>query len=102
MINFFSSIRRHTRWPRDWSSDVCSSDLRYTEKKTKFEEELRVIFQNSIRAEELKKVEKLFVTYFNSINYDTGRSYVQCSIFNKTAQLNSNQFNAGLYNQVSH
>src|SRR5690625_5507964 len=26
-IFFFSSIRRHTRWPRDWSSDVCSSDL---------------------------------------------------------------------------
>src|SRR5437870_2086858 len=24
---FFSSIRRHTMWPRDWSSDVCSSDL---------------------------------------------------------------------------
>src|SRR5439155_6069273 len=22
------SRRRHTRWPRDWSSDVCSSDLR--------------------------------------------------------------------------
>src|SRR5439155_9447733 len=27
---FFSSRRRHTRWPRDWSSDVCSSDLRST------------------------------------------------------------------------
>src|SRR5437660_5665937 len=27
---FFSSRRRHTRWPRDWSSDVCSSDLRYS------------------------------------------------------------------------
>src|SRR6266702_7826580 len=26
-IVFFSSRRRHTRWPRDWSSDVCSSDL---------------------------------------------------------------------------
>src|SRR5690625_3897428 len=26
-IFFFSSRRRHTRWPRDWSSDVCSSDL---------------------------------------------------------------------------
>src|SRR5439155_4122077 len=25
---FFSSRRRHTGWPRDWSSDVCSSDLR--------------------------------------------------------------------------
>src|SRR5690625_2493473 len=24
---FFSSRRRHTRSPRDWSSDVCSSDL---------------------------------------------------------------------------
>src|SRR5437870_11035702 len=24
---FFSSGRRHTSWPRDWSSDVCSSDL---------------------------------------------------------------------------
>src|SRR5439155_14883500 len=24
---FFSSRGRHTRWPRDWSSDVCSSDL---------------------------------------------------------------------------
>src|SRR5437870_11467272 len=23
----FSGSRRHTRWPRDWSSDVCSSDL---------------------------------------------------------------------------
>src|SRR2546429_5275873 len=29
MLNefFFSSRRRHTRCSRDWSSDVCSSDL---------------------------------------------------------------------------
>src|SRR5690625_7787157 len=27
LVYFFSSRRRHTRWPRDWSSDVCSSDL---------------------------------------------------------------------------
>src|SRR6266487_2767796 len=26
----FSSRRRHTRWPGDWSSDVCSSDLHAT------------------------------------------------------------------------
>src|ERR1041385_7568186 len=25
--SFFSSRRRHTRCSRDWSSDVCSSDL---------------------------------------------------------------------------
>src|SRR5690606_19722857 len=27
LIFFFSSRRRHTRFSRDWSSDVCSSDL---------------------------------------------------------------------------
>src|SRR5436305_2962697 len=27
---FFSSRRRHTRCGRDWSSDVCSSDLEWT------------------------------------------------------------------------
>src|SRR5690625_8025240 len=27
MCLFFASRRRDTRWPRDWSSDVCSSDL---------------------------------------------------------------------------
>src|SRR5690554_7476727 len=28
VIFFFSSRRRHTRCGRDWSSDVCSSDLK--------------------------------------------------------------------------
>src|SRR5690606_40622340 len=27
---FFSSRRRHTRFSRDWSSDVCSSDLSFS------------------------------------------------------------------------
>src|SRR2546421_9250717 len=35
MIFFFSSRRRHTRSDRDWSSDVCSSDLE--QKKTQAE-----------------------------------------------------------------
>src|SRR2546429_1848610 len=29
---FFSSRRRHTRCSRDWSSDVCSSDLVHPER----------------------------------------------------------------------
>src|SRR5699024_11458131 len=33
---FFSSRRRHTRSKRDWSSDVCSSDLRIMEGRTSF------------------------------------------------------------------
>src|SRR5690606_41132425 len=28
-VFFFSSRRRHTRFSRDWSSDVCSSDLHF-------------------------------------------------------------------------
>src|SRR5690625_7910384 len=32
---FFSSRRRHTRWPRDWSSDVCSSDLVWSPSATR-------------------------------------------------------------------
>src|SRR5439155_11316131 len=30
LLFFFSSRRRHTGGPRDWSSDVCSSDLEGT------------------------------------------------------------------------
>src|SRR5947209_14023622 len=30
MLFFFSSRRRHTRYWRDWSSDVSSSDLLFT------------------------------------------------------------------------
>ena len=30
-VFFFSSRRRHTRLVRDWSSDVCSSDLKLTD-----------------------------------------------------------------------
>src|SRR3712207_8533664 len=31
IVFFFSSRRRHTRYWRDWSSDVCSSDLEATQ-----------------------------------------------------------------------
>src|SRR5437660_7843673 len=30
---FFSSRRRHTRWPRDWSSDVCLPISNFARKK---------------------------------------------------------------------
>src|SRR5207247_5343395 len=33
---FFSSRRRHTRSTRDWSSDVCSSDLCCTHPQNRF------------------------------------------------------------------
>src|SRR5437870_247692 len=39
MCFFFSSRRRHTRWPRDWSSDVCSSDLSIVEGRALVQQE---------------------------------------------------------------
>src|SRR3712207_8945434 len=32
LLFFFSSRRRHTRYWRDWSSDVCSSDLLFDQR----------------------------------------------------------------------
>src|SRR3712207_6849700 len=46
---FFSSRRRHTRYWRDWSSDVCSSDLAVGEK---LEERLTLVpLETSYRAQ---------------------------------------------------
>src|SRR5207302_7304133 len=45
---FFSSRRRHTRFSRDWSSDVCSSDLkgnRSAEARTKMNEEMMALYK---------------------------------------------------------
>src|SRR3712207_6302689 len=39
---FFSSRRRHTRYWRDWSSDVCSSDLEVLEELLSAEDLARV------------------------------------------------------------
>src|SRR5690349_24189549 len=36
LVFFFSSRRRHTRSLRDWSSDVCSSDLVVTSLNLQF------------------------------------------------------------------
>src|SRR6267142_3784859 len=37
VVFFFSSRRRHTRLTCDWSSDVCSSDLRFNFSNCGFE-----------------------------------------------------------------
>src|SRR3712207_8357300 len=40
---FFSSRRRHTRYWRDWSSDVCSSDLAAEAEIERLERELQLL-----------------------------------------------------------
>src|SRR5690606_40478695 len=52
---FFSSRRRHTRFSRDWSSDVCSSDLeiRVTDHGIGISKELQEqLFEKFFRVEE--------------------------------------------------
>lgn len=73
---------------------------RYDEKKIRFEEKLRVIFQNGVNEPKLKQTEQLFVDYFNSVTSDINRSYVQCLIFNKTTPLDSNMFNSFYLNDL--
>src|SRR6266542_5808985 len=51
---FFSSRRRHTRCYRDWSSDVCSSDLRAEDQPADLgllSPVLRVLDQNQLVAD---------------------------------------------------
>src|SRR5699024_5358739 len=56
MSFFFSSRRRHTRSKRDWSSDVCSSDL-VTERKLK---NLGVSNGYDLRQLSIDKLESVF------------------------------------------
>src|SRR3712207_9055493 len=46
VLFFFSSRRRHTRYWRDWSSDVCSSDL---VRKIIRDRKLRVFFCDMVK-----------------------------------------------------
>src|SRR3712207_6965393 len=40
---FFSSRRRHTRYWRDWSSDVCSSDLAHLARQLAFQHDVALV-----------------------------------------------------------
>src|SRR5699024_11670275 len=61
---FFSSRRRHTRSKRDWSSDVCSSDLRFVSRLVRRvavfnwnktdHDVLKVLYESVIRADTRK------------------------------------------------
>src|SRR5207245_7615415 len=63
---FLSSRRRHTRCYRDWSSDVCSSDLRLPLQR----------YCNQISSL-LSRVQFLFVpSFFPTIDYTTSSLYL--------------------------
>src|SRR5699024_11826590 len=57
--DFFTSRRRHTRSKRDWSSDVCSSDLK--------------VHGNSTVRSICKAIEELRKSYGNEFNFELKR-----------------------------
>src|SRR5699024_11865977 len=64
---FFSSRRRHTRSKRDWSSDVCSSDLSIIKRQVREDgQEAITHFTVLERTENKSKVK---------INLETGRTH---------------------------
>src|SRR5690349_23696774 len=60
-IFFFSSRRRHTRSLRDWSSDVCSSDLfmhfRAQRSARMLMEDLKISFDELVRYKHSTRME---------------------------------------------
>ena len=55
---FFSSRRRHTRLRRDWSSDVCSSDLTYSKNQKTSDVKITSIKKNKKSTEFLLFINK--------------------------------------------
>ena len=57
---FFSSRRRHTRLVRDWSSDVCSSDLTSDDKKQIVQNQIQKIVtpRKTKNTEEMNRLTK--------------------------------------------
>src|SRR5258707_8829793 len=75
-VFFFSSRRRHTRYWRDWSSDVCSSDLGHTfsypglEKRT----DLRAVNAREIRARDAVPMQELARTVIENLDQTARRT----------------------------
>src|SRR5437868_14440556 len=79
---FFSSRRRHTRSKRDWSSDVCSSDLqqRGAFSRTQLTNSFLLILRRKtnggpfVRSETRRRFDVVFVQTGTGVNPKIGRA----------------------------
>src|SRR5258707_8952576 len=85
---FFSSRRRHTRYWRDWSSDVCSSDLvkyqrklarllsRFIRDASEVEDVTQEAFIKAYRALPSFRGDSAFYTWLYRIGINTAKNYL--------------------------
>src|SRR3712207_1628106 len=71
---FFSSRRRHTRYWRDWSSDVCSSDLYDCAEGEQVEVQMGVSFVSIANARENLEAEQRGKT-FDAVRADARQTW---------------------------
>src|SRR5699024_12071264 len=69
VIFFFSSRRRHTRSKRDWSSDVCSSDLGKTISGDGNAQITNAIFEKNDCAVYIEELDRSLPSYEYGITY---------------------------------
>src|SRR5699024_12113038 len=70
-IFLFSSRRRHTRSKRDWSSDVCSSDLRETLDNEKQVQIVNAVYRiRTIKDEKSSDGKVVTIVYAEAAFYD--------------------------------
>src|SRR5699024_12028928 len=82
---FFSSRRRHTRSKRDWSSDVCSSDLFLKQVAPFFHDAPYLHYEHELTYLQLDQSLPLLITSFPIRDLPTSFSYTD----RKSTRLNS-------------
>src|SRR5699024_5876425 len=89
---FFSSRRRHTRSKRDWSSDVCSSDLFLKQVAPFFHDAPYLHYEHELTYLQLDQSLPLLITSFPIRDLPTSFSYTRNSTFmGKFTETNSAQ-----------
>src|SRR5256884_3637443 len=88
MFFFFSSRRRHTRCSRDWSSDVCSSDLFVTDPQGAAVAGAKVTLSSGVRADLTKETIADGSVVFPLVTPGTYKVTVEAPNFSRTVLSN--------------
>src|SRR5699024_12152505 len=74
LVFFFSSRRRHTRSKRDWSTDVCSSDLNPVKSAIQY---IQLNYMEQLSLQEISEKVYLSPSYFSKLFKEDRKSVVE-------------------------